>query len=51
MTGCLLPAAFHNVEQYANNRVQFDHGRLKALLRPMRGLKHEYSARFDRRPG
>ena len=26
-------------EQYANNRVVADHGRLKARLRPMRGLK------------
>jgi transposase, IS6 family len=32
----LLPAAFHNTEQYANNRVECDHGRLKARLRPMR---------------
>jgi transposase-like protein len=35
----LLPDAFHDVEQYANNRVEADHGRLKARLRPMRGLK------------
>ena len=35
----LLPDAFHNTEQYANNRVECDHGRLKARLRPMRGLK------------
>jgi transposase, IS6 family len=27
------------LEQYANNRVEADHGRLKARLRPMRGLK------------
>jgi len=26
----LLPAAFHNTWQYANNRVECDHGRLKA---------------------
>ncbi len=32
----LMPAAFHNTEQYANNRVECDHGRLKARLRPMR---------------
>jgi len=37
--GELLPAAFHNTAQYANNRVECDHGRLKARLRPMRGLK------------
>ncbi len=33
----LIPAALHNTEQYANNRVEADHGRLKA--RPMRGPK------------
>ena len=32
-------AARHVTEQYANNRVEADHGRLKARLRPMRGLK------------
>jgi IS6 family transposase len=32
----LLPAAWHRTEQYANNRVEADHGRLKARLRPMR---------------
>ena len=26
----LLPGAFHDVEQYANNKVEADHGRLKA---------------------
>jgi transposase-like protein len=41
----LMPAVFHNVEQYANNRVECDHGRLKARLRPMRGLKRDRSAR------
>jgi len=35
----LIPNAFHNTEQYPNNRVECDHGRLKSLLRPMRGLK------------
>jgi transposase, IS6 family len=35
----LLPAAVHVTEQYGNNRVEADHGRLKARLRPMRGLK------------
>ena len=35
----LLPAAFHNTVQYANNRIEADHGRLKDRLRPMRGLK------------
>jgi transposase-like protein len=41
----LLPAAFHNTEQYANNRVECDHGRLKARLRPRRGLKTGPTAR------
>jgi IS6 family transposase len=35
----LIPCAVHNTEQYANNRIECDHGRLKARLRPMRGLK------------
>jgi transposase-like protein len=41
----LLPAAWHRTEQYANNRIEADHGRLKARLRPMRGLKQDRSAR------
>ena len=41
----LMPAAFHNTEQYANYRVECDHGRLKARLRPMRGLKRDHTAR------
>lgn len=40
----LIPNAFHNTEQYANNRVECDHGRLKARLRPMRGLKTDRTA-------
>jgi transposase-like protein len=40
----LLPAAWHHTEQHAN-RVEADHGRLKARLRPMRGLKQDRSAR------
>jgi transposase, IS6 family len=35
----LVPAAAHVTEQYANNRIEADHGRLKARLRPMRELK------------
>jgi transposase-like protein len=35
----VTPAARHVLEQYANNSVEADHGRLKARLRPMRGLK------------
>ena len=41
----LTPKAFHNTDQYANNRVECDHGRLKARLRPMRGLKTDRTAR------
>jgi len=40
----LLPAARHDTTQYANNRVEADHGRLKARLRPMWGLKRHRSA-------
>jgi transposase-like protein len=41
----LLPAAWHRSEQYENNRIEADHGRLKARLRPMRGLKQDRNAR------
>jgi transposase-like protein len=41
----LLPAACHVTEQYANNAIEADHGRLKARLRPMRGLIKLRSAR------
>jgi transposase-like protein len=34
----------HNTGQYENNRVECDHGRLKARLRPMRGLKTNRTA-------
>jgi transposase-like protein len=40
----LAPAAWHRTEQYANNRIEADHGRLKARLRPMRGLKQDRNA-------
>jgi transposase-like protein len=40
----LVPAAAHVTEQYGNNRVESDHARLKARLRPMRGLKRLRSA-------
>ncbi len=40
----LVPGARHVREQYANNAVETDHGRLKARLRPMRGLKKIRSA-------
>jgi transposase, IS6 family len=40
----LLPAALHNTGHYENNRVECDHGRLKARLRPMRGMKPSRTA-------
>jgi transposase-like protein len=43
--GELLPAAFHRTEAHANNPLETDHGRLKARLRPMRGLKRDRTAR------
>ena len=42
----LLPAAWHRTDRYANNRVECDHGRLKARLKPMLGLKQDRSARL-----
>src|SRR5439155_25026939 len=41
----LLPGAFHDTEIRGNNRLETDHGRLKAPLRPMRGLKRDRTAR------
>jgi transposase-like protein len=40
----LLPGVHHDSTQYANNRIEADHGRLKARLRPMRGLKRDRTA-------
>jgi transposase-like protein len=40
----LIPDAVHDTEQYANNRIENDHGRLKARLRPMRGLRTDRTA-------
>ena len=42
----LVPSALHTVKLHANNPVEADHGRLKARLRPMRGLKRHRSARI-----
>ena len=41
----LLPAARHRTDQYANNRIEADHGVLKSRLRPVRGLKQDRNAR------
>src|SRR6185369_17001875 len=40
----LVPAAWHHVERYANNRIEADHGRLKHRLRPMRCLRTDRAA-------
>jgi transposase-like protein len=40
----LLPEVLHDTTQYANNRIECDHGRLKARLRPMRGLRTDRTA-------
>jgi transposase-like protein len=40
----LLPEVLHDTTQYANNRIECDHGRLKARLRPMRGLRTNRTA-------
>lgn len=40
----LLPDVVHDTEQYANYRIENDHGRLKARRRPMRGLRTDRTA-------
>jgi transposase-like protein len=40
----LIPSAWHHVEQYANNPMEADHGRLKHRLRGMRGLRTDRTA-------
>jgi len=40
----LLPDALHDTAQYANNRIECDHGLLNARLRPMRGLRTDRTA-------
>jgi IS6 family transposase len=42
----LIPSALHVTQRYASNCAEADHGRLKARLRPMRGLKRHRSARI-----
>ena len=42
----LLPAAQHVTVPLRENRVEADHGRLKARLRPMRGMKKDRSLRI-----
>ncbi len=40
----LVPDALHDTTRYANNRIECDLGRLKARLRPMRGLRTDRTA-------
>jgi transposase-like protein len=40
----LLSEVLHDTTQFANNRIECDHGRLKARLRPMRGLRTDQTA-------
>ena len=42
----LVPSACHVTEQYENNPIEADHGRLKSRLRAMRGLKQLRYARI-----
>ena len=42
----LLPAVWHRTDRYANNRIEANHSRLKARLRPMRGRQQDHSARI-----
>jgi transposase, IS6 family len=41
----LVPGACHVTEQYGNNPIECDHGRLKSRLQAMRGLKQLRCAR------
>jgi len=40
----LLPEVLHDTTLYANNRIEWDHLRLKARLRSMRGLRTDRSS-------
>ena len=42
----LVPAAWHHVERWANNRIEADHSRLKQRLRPMHGLHTDRTAQI-----
>jgi transposase-like protein len=45
----LIPSARHYVEQYANNPIDADHGRLKHRLRPVRGYRPTPQRRWSSR--
>jgi transposase-like protein len=40
----LLGDVFHDTTRYGNNKIECDHGRLKARLHPMRGLRTDRTA-------
>jgi transposase-like protein len=40
----LIPSAWHQIEQHANNPIEADHSQLKHRLRPMRGLQTDRTA-------
>ena len=40
----LLPEVLYDTTQYTNDRIECDHGRLKARFRPMRGLRTDRTA-------
>jgi len=40
----LLPEVLHDTTQCADNRIEWDHGRLKARPRPVRGLRTDRTA-------
>ena len=44
VTPDLIPAAFHDAGQCESNRCEAGHGRLKARLRPVRGIKTDRAA-------
>jgi IS6 family transposase len=43
----VAPGAWDHTQQYANNRIEADHGRLKSRLRSMRGLNQLRCARVS----
>jgi IS6 family transposase len=40
----LFPDALHNTDRSTNNRIENDHGRLTARLKPLRGLRTDQTA-------
>jgi IS6 family transposase len=45
----LFPEVLHDTSQFANNRIECDHGRLKARHLPMRGLGTDLTGQPTRR--